>query len=119
MENEMKVVGLLFSPPGRGEYLRKVIDVPDAGFPISLRSAAGRSPGAVMHFWPSVTAGRATAQYEHPGRFAVDGDHWRIEWFTDAAYAEQVDFDKRFLAGEATFAELISRADVVSEVADA
>lgn len=106
----MKVTGLWFQGPGRGEFLRKEMDLPDHGFPKDARSCSERSVKAIKHMWPSIITGICLKVRVQKQRFIAEGMHWQVEWMTDAMWRKRHDFLSRLYRGEATTDELFTWA---------
>lgn len=91
----MRVTVLLYNPPGRGEYLRQVIEMPEDSIPTKDSEFRERSIAAVKHFWPQANVGRAETVGSNTSgnRFIVDGVNWSVEWAMQA----YVDTVKKFI----------------------
>ncbi len=105
----MRVTALLFREPGRGEFYRKHIDMPDANMPKTANEFGQRSLKAVSHFWPEAAIGKAmhVDKSDSGKRYVVEGQGWSVEWATDAHVAEQRDFMEKYMKGEYTSEQLI------------
>jgi hypothetical protein len=103
----MRVTALLFAPPGRGEFLRKFFDMPDEHMPTTPAEFALRSVRAVKHFWPACTTGRPLELQVCDQRNVVEGEHWQVEWATDAHTAHMEGFVEKHLAKANTLGELL------------
>jgi len=106
----MRVTACLFNPPGRGEFLSKHFEMPDAAMPTSPEEFALRSVRAMKHFWPTCTTGKATTLKVCAGRNVVEGQHWTVDWSTDAHITHMETFIERHMTGNNTLGEMLKAA---------
>lgn len=109
----MRVTALLFNPPGRGEYLSKSFDMPDASMPTDPAEFALRSVRAMKHFWPTCTTGKATMLKVCEGRRVVEGGHWQVEWATDAHVTQMEGFLEKHFSSTSTLDDLFRAAALI------
>ena len=114
----MRVTALLFNPPGRGEFLREHIDMPDEGMPSKPEEFSARSVAAVKHFWPQANVSRAKtlARCDDGKRFVVEGISWSIEWATDQHKREVTAFVERYMAGQVSNDEFLAMSMTIAPV---
>lgn len=104
----MRVTAMLFNPPGRGEYLTKSFDMPDASMPSTPKEFGERSVKAMKFFW-SWAAIHAPIHLDKCGsRNVVEGEGWQVEWATDQHIKEMTGFVERHLTSSATFDEFMA-----------
>lgn len=106
----MRVTALLFSPPGRGEFLRQKFDMPETAMPTASAEFAARSVKAMRHFWPNHRITNALSLDECIGRSVVHGHHWQVEWATDAHIAHMEGFVERHYSSTNTLGEMLKAA---------
>ena len=99
----VKVTVLLFNKPGRGEYYRMQIDMPEDSMPKTAREFATRSYNAVRHCWPDAAVDKAAFVDKCAGgkRYVVEGcnDGWSVEWATDAQVKETTEVMGEYMNG--------------------
>lgn len=102
----MRVTGLLFNPPGKGEFLRKHLDLDDNTMPATVKDYAERSYKAIKHFWPQAVVGQATVVMkggENGKRVVVEcGDAWAVEWADSEHVKWMNEFTSNFMNGKMT-----------------
>lgn len=106
----MRVTALYYSPPGRGESIGQHFDMHDAAMPTSTAEFAARSVKALAHFWPNVRPTPALIVDECAGRTVIHGQHWSVEWATDAHIADMVGFVERHYSSTNTLGEMLKAA---------
>lgn len=111
----MLVSALLFTPPGRGEFLKRTKQLPDAGMPTSASNCSERSVKAMQNIYPDRKYISPTRQVRVQGeRWIAEGDHWSVEWVTDEYQKRREAFLSRLAAGIATTQEILSWAEDIS-----
>lgn len=105
----MRVTALLFASPGRGEFLRMHMDMPETGMPKTVEEFATRSFNAMRHFWPQASVTRALTidKCEGGKRYVVEGREWSCEWATDQHVTEMRHFMEKYMNGQASSDDFI------------
>ncbi len=106
----MRVTALMYAPPGRGESIGQHFDMPDGAMPTSAAEFAARSLKALAHFWPNVRPAPALSLDECSGRTVVHGQHWSVEWATDAHITHMEGFVERHYSSNNTLGEMLKAA---------
>lgn len=106
----MRVTALMFAPPGRGESVSQHFDMPEGAMPTSTAEFTARSLKALAHFWPNVRPTPAMSLDECIGRTVVHGQHWSVEWSTDAHIASMEGFIERHFSSTNTLADALKAA---------
>lgn len=98
----MRVTALMFVPPGRGEFYRNTIDMPDDAMPKTTEEFAARSIKACKHFWPDYHFGKALTHAMSDGgrRCVIDGGDWSVEWAKDEHVKEMESFMREYMSGD-------------------
>jgi hypothetical protein len=106
----MIVTALLFAAPGRGEFLRKSLEMSDDDIPKTPNEFGERSLKAVLHFWPGSASTRALTveKCDDGKRYVVEGNHWSVEWAKDEHVAEMRAFMKQYVEGEKSSLDFIN-----------
>ena len=104
----MRVTALLYTPPGRGEYVTQHFDMPDGAMPTSTEEFTARSLKALNHFWPNLRPTPALKLDECSGRTVVHGQHWSVSWAAEETTRRMESFIEKELAGVRSVDELLA-----------
>jgi len=105
----MRVTALLFNMPGRGEFYRQHLEMPDASIPKTADEFGVRSFKAMKHFWPEASISRALTVDKCEGgeRYVVEGQQWSVEWAKDVSVQRTESEFNRYMGGEVSVEHFI------------